>query len=814
MSLHNAFLSRACRPWAAAAVATLLVACGGGGDSATPPARQPVAITMSGLPAMPMIPGQSAALAASIAYSDASTQDVTASATWSTNAAAVLSVSPGGTITALAPGEADVVAAAQGLSARRTVLVETPRAPLAPFAGSLGGAGHVDGIGAIARFSAPTGIAVDSAGNAYVADTGNEVIRRITPSGGTSTVAGAPGMAGSSDGPAADARFRQPVGVAIDTGGNLYVADTGNHTIRRIAPDGRVETLAGAAGSPGSSDGNGAVARFRSPQGVTVDAAGNVYVADTGNYTVRRVTPAGKVSTVAGAPGIVGNADGPGSDARFGACRPLLYGGGEDCWGPTAIALDRSGSVLVADAGNFTVRAISLSNGIVSTLPGSFYGCTQGMLGASRCIGPTGVAGDDGGGVHVVVANSRSLYRIAPDGAATRVAGVFEDTGSTAQFFNSAGGVAVDRAGNVYVPDTNSHTIRRLSAAGGAATLAGSALWYGSADGGGEQARFGACIFVISVIRDCLGPTSVAIDSDGFVVVSDRQNDTLRRISAAGVVGTLAGQPGQYGSADGSLQEARFFLPTAVAADEAGTLYVSDANNHTIRRISADGRVTTLAGKPGQSGSSDGTGSQARFSNPGGVATDSAGTLYVADSGNSTIRRVSAAGFVSTFAGEAGQRGSDDGTGAQARFDLAASGLQWRGSSGLATDGAGNVYVADTNNHTVRRITPDRVVTTIAGSPGQPGSTDGTGPAARFSGPQGVATDGDGNVYVADTGNHTIRRIGPDARVTTIVGVAGRRGFVAGPLPGGLTSPLAVAVSGHALYIVMPNGIAVASTRP
>jgi len=797
-----------------AACLGLLATCGGGdGGEVTPPPAQPVSMSISGLPTASMLPGQSAQLTATLTYSDSSTRDVTATANWSTTNTSVLSVSAAGAIVAVAPGQADVVASAQGLSSRQVLRVEQPSVPqLTLFAGSLGGPGYVDGSGAAARFNGPTAVAADGAGNVYIADSSNAVIRKVKASGEVSTLAGTPRVAGSADGPAAEARFNEPLGVAVDESGNVYVADTFNHSIRKIMPDGMVSTVAGVAGEPGSADGTVAEARFHSPQGVAVDGAGNVYVADTGNYTIRRITPAGQVSTVAGAPGIVGSTDGPATAARFGACHPLLYGG-EDCWGPAAVAIDRFGNLLVADAGNFTIRVISPAS-VVSTLPGSFYGCTQGMMGASRCIGPTGVAVDRNSFVYVVVANSRSVHRIASTGAATLVPGVFEATGSKGQFFNSAGGIATDNAGNVYVPDMNSHTIRKLPEGGEAVTLAGSALMYGYADGSGDQARFGGCIFIISVFFDCQGSTAATVDSGGNVYVADRQNHIIRRITPAGTVSTLAGRPGQNGSADGSLQDATFYLPTGVTVDGASNLYVSDSFNSTIRRISPAGQVTTLAGEAGQGGSSDGVGSQARFLHPSGVAMDGNGNLFVADSGNSTIRRISPAGEVTTLAGEAGQRGSSDGTGAQARFDLPDSGLQFNDASGLATDGAGNVYVADTNNHTIRRITPEGVVTTLAGSAGERGSTDGIGAEARFDRPQGLATDGRGNVYVADTGNHTIRKITADGAVSTVVGRPGDSWFLSGSLPGGLSAPLDMAVRGTSLYVVMPNGVAVVTNVP
>ncbi len=262
---------------------------------------------------------------------------------------------------------------------------------------------------------------------------------------------------------------------------------------------------------------------------------------------------------------------------------------------------------------------------------------------------------------------------------------------------------------------------------------------------------------------------------------------------------------GASGSVDGTGSLARFNLPNALATDGAGNVYVADTFNHTIRKSTPAGVVSTLAGTAGLTGSADGTGAAARFNLPIGVATDSAGNVYVGDSFNNVIRKITPAGVVSTLAGTAGASGSADGTGAAARFNL---------PRGVATDGAGNVYVADHSNHTIRKVTPAGVVSTLAGTAGLIGNTDATGAAASFNLPDGVATDGAGNVYVADSGNHTIRKITAVGGVTTVVGVAGQVGFVAGKLPGGLVFPRGSAVSGTSLYITLTNGVAVVQNRP
>ena len=358
------------------------------------------------------------------------------------------------------------------------------------------------------------------------------------------------------------------------------------------------------------------------------------------------------------------------------------------------------------------------------------------------------------GGLVAVSALAQSDY--AEPYAFSTLAGTAEMSGSldgagAAALFNNPTGVAADGAGNVYVADSGNSTIREISPAGEVTTLAGSALLTGSADGVGAAARFNQAY-------------GVAVDSAGNVYVGDNGNNTIRKMvpttsggSTAWTVTTLAGTAGRMGSADGTGAAAEFDLPAGVTVDGAGTLYVADDGNNTVRRITASGVVTTIAGTPGvPGGSADGTGAAARFDFPSSIAVDGSGNLYVGDSGNFTIRRItptpSAGGtawVVTTLAGTAGRVGSADGTGAAAEFNYPA---------GVAVDGAGNVYVADDGNNTVRRISSSGVVTTLAGTAGQAGSADGPGALALFHYPFGVATDPDGNVYVGDTSNCTIRK--------------------------------------------------------
>ena len=301
-------------------------------------------------------------------------------------------------------------------------------------------------------------------------------------------------------------------------------------------------------------------------------------------------------------------------------------------------------------------------------------------------------------------------------------------------------------------------------------------------------------------------PAGLASDGAGNVYVADSGNNTIRRITPLGVVSTLAGTAGSYGSADATGPIASFKTPNGVATDTAGNVYVADTSNNTIRKITPLGAVSTLAGTPGVMGSADGQGPAASFRNPYGLATDSAGNVYVADTGNNTVRKISAGGLVSTLAGTPGTAGIANGQGAAASFN---------GPSGITVDAAGNVLVADYFSNTIRKITAGGLVSTLAGSPASSyGAADGTGPAALFNGPQSIAVDSAGNAYVADTYNYTVRKVTTAGAVTTVVGVAGLAVFDAGVLPGALEAPYGVALSGTTLYVTTNGGVAAVSNVP
>ena len=392
------------------------------------------------------------------------------------------------------------------------------------------------------------------------------------------------------------------------------------------------------------------------------------------------------------------------------------------------MATDGAGNLFVADSGNDTIRKVVIDTGVVTTLAG---------------------------------------FAQSPGSA--------DGTGADARFYDPRG-VVSDGEGHLLVADAENEAIRKVIIdTGVVTTVAGSAPSPGNADGTGTAAQFHS-------------PQGLASDGVGNLFVADRDNEVIRKlVIATGAVTAVAGAVGARGNADGTGTKALFYSPVGVASDGAGNLFVADRDNEVIRKlIITTGVITTVAGAAGQSGAVDGSGTAARFSSPVGVASDGAGNLFITESLNNTVRRmVMANGTVTTVAGAAGQLGSVDGTGGDARFDY-----PW----GIASDGMGNLFVADSENQTIRKVViATGAVTTLAGSAGISGSADGTGPSARFSYPSGIASDGAGSLFVADTGNSTVRKIViATGAVTTVVGVPNRIGVLPGPLPANLGSPGAV----------------------
>ncbi len=699
----------------------------------------------------------------------------------------------------------------------------TPAAPgfraLSLLSGQLGGGGSLDAAGAAARFSGPQGLAADGAGNLYVSD-GSHLRKVVIATGAVTTLARpAPAWLGKEhlfDKPGVLGLDSQPTALAYDSAGYLYFIDGYYNLIGRLAvATGALSVLAGDG--VGDADGVGTAASFHSPSGLAYDGAGNLYVADTINDSIRKVVVAtGAVTTLAGSSKGGSPSDGVGTAARFGR--------------PIALTYDGAGVLYVVDSFGAAVRRVEVKTGVVTTLAGSHKsqgdGEVDGVGAAARFFDPRALAYDGIGGlylidvpaVHTVPAGPTSygttLRRIdVATGAVSTLAGSPKETGradgvgGSARFARSEA-LAYGGAGTLFVADSQNTELRKVVLATGAVTtLAGAAAAIGTADGAAGSTSF-------------KGPEAVVDDGAGNLFVADRGNHTIREIAVAtGAVRTLAGSPGVAGAADGSGTAARFNEPAGLAYDGAGTLYVADYNNNLIRKIAvATGAVSTVAGSrnpkdrsgdlPAFYGTDDGPNASAKFSGPVGLAYDGAGSLYVADRGNDALRRIDlGTQMVSTLAGHPYRQtsygpacGSSDGIGRSAEVCK---------PDGLAYDRAGYLYVADTC--TIRKVGVATwlgrlgivSVTTVAGTPYLCEEKDGVGKEARFDEPAGLAYDGAGTLYVSDRRNGMLRKIALETgAVTTIAGKGGQVGVALGELPAGLNKPAGLALGpGPTLFV-------------
>jgi sugar lactone lactonase YvrE len=579
-------------------------------------------------------------------------------------------------------------------------------------AGQLGGPGNIDGIGATARFNNASGIALDGKGNAFVADRGNHLVRQIDLStGAVSSIAGRAGVAGFLNGSGATAIFNSPSSIVYDVAGFLYIVDSGNNEIRRFAlSTGQVDTLAG--GGVGSADGTGGSASFNGPEAIAFDGA-QLYVTDSLNNTIRTVTVAGVTATLAGVAGMSGTVNGMGSTVRFNH--------------PVGLTLDGAGNLFVAESG--AIRKIVLATKAVSTL------------------------------------GTLTVNDLAYDGTLYAIAGVAPAELFTVDPASGTSGntFTVRCSSDGFVPNLRMRFDRGLYLLGNEiqvfdpskttlTPLAGASLHlYDSVD----------CPDVDQLYH----PKSMAADGHGKVFVADDISGGLDSVDLA--TGTIAHdvEAPCFAVAQGG---------TMALTYESGGVIAACVSNNTIM----NGSGTLIAGSANVAGSTDGTGGTALFKNPKALVGDGLGSVYVADSGNHTIRKVVvSSGIVTTIAGTPGSPGATDGTASAASFNA---------PSGIALDGQGNLYVADTGNHLVRKIAlATKIVTTIAGSVAMTGTVDGVGATARFSGPTGVTVDGSGALIVAD-GNLVRRVVLPAGEVTTWVGVAGKVGVALGDLPAGL----------------------------
>ncbi|MDQ6418454.1 S-layer homology domain-containing protein [Paenibacillus sp. LHD-117] len=623
-------------------------------------------------------------------------------------------------------------------------------------------------------FNGPTGVAVDSSGNVYVADTYNHRIQKLTNStgiwsewGAKEEGSGIPGIPASGSGLG---EFNNPNGVAVDSNGNLYVSDRNNHRIQKLTVSTGVWSEWGAkeedSGNPGIPATGSGLGQFYYPGGVAVDSSGNVYVADSYNNRIQKLT----VSPIPGIPDAWSSL-GSGTGSGLGQFN-----------NPSAVAVDGSGNVYVADMNNHRIQKQTVTG------EWSDWGKKGGNdlpisgNGLGEFSYPAGVAVDSSGNVYVADWYNTRIQKRTVTGEwsdlGKKDSNDFPIFGNEFGEFNYPTGVAVDSGGNVYVADQANHRIQKLTV-----SIGDWSQWgyigptYGSVPGefykpNGVAIDSSGNVYVAdnysiqkltvstgawdewrgdsenAILGEFDHPSGVAVDSSGNMYVADTNYNRIQKLTASsGVWSQWRKNGGGSGSALGE-----FDYPSGLAVDSSGNVYVADTDNHRIQKLTVSTGVWSEWVKSGGGPGSD----LGEFNYPSGVAVDSSGNVYVADTENHRIQKLTVStGVWSEWGKSGGEAGSSLG-----EFDY---------PSGVAVDSSGNVYVADTENHRIQKLT---VSTGVWSEWRKSGGGSGSG-LGEFDYPSGVAVDSSGNVYVADNKNHRIQKLSMPGSPTGVMAAAG-----------------------------------------
>ena len=626
----------------------------------------------------------------------------------------------------------------------------TPNGVITTFAGN-GQSGYSGdgGPATQATFNTITGIALDAAGNLYATDFWNNCVRKISTSGIISTIAGNGESGYSGDGgPANKSLLPSPEDVTVDKLGNIFVS-TGDRRIRKIGLDGIISTFAGVGTMGYSGDGGQAInAEFNSPVSIVLDDIGNMYVADCYNNVVRKINTSGVVSTIAGTGG-----DGFTGDGGLATAAQL--------YSPIALALDTANNLYITTGGR--IRKVD-QNGIITTFVGKKIDTFSGDGGAASLAGinfPQKLSVDSEGNLLFADAMNQRIRMVNSNGIISTIVGTGltdycgdgEQASKAMLYFPEA--IAFDAKGSLYITDVANFRIRKVDVNGVISTFAGNGVDNYSGDGG------------LATSASVSGLSGIAVDGSGNVFLSAGQS-RIRKVDVNGIISKFAGNVSSGFTGDGGLAiSASLNAPEGLACDASGNVYVADASNMRIRKISTSGIISTIAGNGlGSSNcpSDFGNGGQALnacLCAPSGVFVDVSGEVYIADRANQRIRKVDNTGIISNVAGVTNFSG-DGGLAISAE-------LYW--PTGVAIDSKGNKYIADQYHHIIRKVDKYGVITTIAGRRFGAFSGDGgLATEAVLNSPQGVAVDKQGNIFIADTYNNRVRKIDVNGIITTVAG--------------------------------------------
>ena len=613
------------------------------------------------------------------------------------------------------------------------------------YPGSAGYSGD-HGPATLAALNQPGGVAVDAFGNLFIADTLNHAIRKVSSHGTITTVAGngSPGYSGDG-GPAINAGLNGPAGIAVDANGSLYIADRENHAIRKVSIAGTITTIAGQGPSAGGFSGDGGPAtnaQLRSPAGVAVDSNGNLFIADFGNSVVRKIDPTGAINTIAGICFELSNVPGYTGDGGAATNATLYF--------PFAVAVDAHGTLLIADPTIHVVRQVD-TNGVITTFAGNGaqgYSGDGGAATSAALNGPAGLAVSPQGQVFIAEPYNNAIRQVNTNGIITTVAGngLAADAGDSRSAINAtlagASGVALDAAGNLFIADTYNHSIRKVDTLGIITTIAGNGLAGYAGDTGPATAA------------NLNTPNAVVVDATGNLFIADTLNHAIRKIDVSGTITTVAGiGTAGYTGDGGPAVSATLNSPYGIAADSSGNLFIADTLNHAIRKVDIAGTITTMVGTGVAGYSGDGgPAASGGLNNPCGVAVDANGNLFIADTLNHSIRQVDSRGTIFTLVGNGVAGYSGDGG--------RASNATLQNPLGVAVDSKRNYFIADFGNNVIRKVNATGAISTVAGT-GLAGSSGDGGPAqcASLFGPSAVVADAAGNVFIADANNAMVRKV-------------------------------------------------------
>ena len=676
-----------------------------------------------------------------------------------------------------------------------TILGENPGAP--------------NGLPALSvTLNMPAGVASDGKGNIYVALRAAHQVVRIDPNGILWLVAGtgASGNQGSSGdgGPAVSAPLSIPLGLAFDSSGNLYIADAGSNRIRMVDLSGVIHAFAGNGNNANSGDGGPAVnASLKTPSAIVFDANGNLLIADTGNNEIRMVSPAGVITRVAGN----GNASYDGDNGT------ALTAGFS---GPTGVAVDKSGNILVADTGNQRIRMIA-PDGTTSVIAGTG---TKGSFGDGRLAtiaslsNPGSLAIDSAGNLYIADIGNDRVRRITSDGKIANYAGTGTlaaggDGGWAIAANLNLAAIAIDPQNNLLIADGANYRVRFVTASNGIITTIGGnglitynpqnmfrngdALYFSDStanrirkfdlsSGAGSISLVSGTGAATFSATDDVGltarlntPRGITMDGAGNLYFADSKNERVRKITPLGAITVVAGDGTANSTGDGGLAtsaEVNLPVDVAVAGNGTGNLYVLEETGQRVRVITPDGKISTFAGTDtlGTSTSPTGVATSQPLNSPQGLAVDSSGAVYISDTGNNIVRKVTTDGNITTVAGTGTAGYTGDGG--------PATSATLRSPIGIAVDSYGNLFIADARNAALREVGADGIISTVAGIPANTpvaGYNGDGSPATAFSlsQPTGVVIGPGCSVLVADTSNQRIRQVWPAVAYTVTTNPSG-----------------------------------------